>query len=116
MSVPRTLAGQNRAQSGSDPELATADLLSLFGDEYTRRVFEAVAERPRGGSSVAEAANVSRPTAYRRLNDLQDAGLVRSELVLCEGGNHHEEYEAVVDTVSVSLTQCGVEATICTTD
>lgn len=116
MSVHRTAAGQNRPQTDSDLELSTADVLSLFGDEYTRRVFEAVAERPRGGRSVAEAADVSRPTAYRRLNELQDAGLVTSDLVLCESGNHHEQYEAVVDTLSVSLTQCGVEATVKTTD
>ncbi|OYR53409.1 transcriptional regulator, partial [Halorubrum sp. E3] len=51
-------------------ELSTEELLNLFGDEYTRRVFEAVSEQPRGGRAVAQAADVSLPTAYPRLNEL----------------------------------------------
>jgi len=89
----------------------TDELLDLFGDEYTRRVFEAVAERPRSGRAVSEAADVSRPTAYRRLNDLRDAGLVRSEMALSEDGHHRERFEAVAESLSVSL-DGGIEAAV----
>jgi predicted transcriptional regulator len=88
----------------TEPEtLSTTEFLDLLGDEYTRRVFEAVAEAPRTGREVAEEADVSRPTAYRRLNDLQDAGLVRTETALSEDGHHRERFEAVAASMTVSL-------------
>ena len=91
---------------------STAELLDLFGDEYTRRVFEAVSERPRGGRAVAEEAGVSRATAYRRLNDLQDAGLVRSEQRIALDGHHREQFAATARHLSVSIDDGDIEASI----
>jgi len=90
----------------------TAELLDLLGDEYTRRVFEAVSERPRGGRAVAEAAGVSRATAYRRLNDLRDAGLVTSEHDISSDGHHREQFAAAAQHLSVSLDDGGIEAAV----
>lgn len=112
MSAQQDPVDAKRTRSDTNDEPTTAELLALFGDDYTRRVFAAVADQPRSGRAVAEAADVSRPTAYRRLNDLEDAGLVASDLVFCENGNHHEQYEAVVDSLSVTLNESGVEATV----
>lgn len=104
-----------RAKQGTDrtedTTLSGTELFELFGDEYTRRVYRAVAAQPRSGRAVAEAADVSRPTAYRRLNKLRDAGLVRTEMMICDGGHHKERYEAVAESASVSLDD-GIEATI----
>jgi DNA-binding transcriptional ArsR family regulator len=94
----------------------TDELLELFGDEYTRRVFEAVTGEARSGRSVAEEADVSRPTAYRRLNDLRDAGLVRTEMMISEDGHHREKFEAVAETLSVSLGGDHIEAQVCVAD
>lgn len=103
----------NRADEHADgTDLSAAELLDLFGDEYTRQVFELVAEKPRSGREVAEAADVSRPTAYRRLNDLCDAGLVRSELTLSRDGHHKEQFEARHTSISLSLDDDGIETTI----
>jgi predicted transcriptional regulator len=93
-------------------ELSTEELLDLFGDEYTRRVFEAVSEQPRGGRAVAQAADVSRPTAYRRLNELQDAGLVTSECYVASDGHHREQFSASAQHLSVSLDGGDIEASI----
>lgn len=92
----------NRAPEESDAP-AASDLLSLLGDDYTRRVLAAVSDGPRCGRAVAEAADVSRPTAYRRLNDLRDAGLVRTDMCIDEDGHHRERFEAVVERVDVTL-------------
>lgn len=94
------------------PDPSTDELLNLFGDQYTRRVFEAVADEPLSGREAAEAADVSRATAYRRLNALQDAGLVTTEMVLCEDGNHWERYEATVTELSVTVDDGCIEATV----
>jgi DNA-binding transcriptional ArsR family regulator len=99
-----------------DETPGTDELLDLLGDEYTRRVYEAVAEQPRSGRSVAEAADVSRPTAYRRLNELRDAGLVRAEMAISEDGHHREQFEAAAESLSVSLTAGGIEAAVSVAD
>jgi len=100
----------------TEPDLTTEEIFELFGDVYTRRVFEVVAEQPRSGRAVAEAADVSRPTAYRRLNDLRDAGLVRTETSICEDGHHRERFEAVATSLSMSLDESGIEAVVTVTD
>jgi DNA-binding transcriptional ArsR family regulator len=96
----------------TDDGPTSVELLDLFGDAYTRRVYEAVAERPRTGREVAEAADVSRPTAYRRLNDLTDAGLVQTDLAISEDGHHRERFEAVAESLSVSLDDGCIEASV----
>jgi len=96
----------------SSDEPTTAEILELLGNEHTRRVFEAVAERPRGGRAVAETADVSRPTAYRRLNDLRDAGLVTTEMTIGEDGHHRERFEAVVEHVDISVDGGEMEAAV----
>ena len=94
----------------SAPELSAEQLLDLFGDEYTRRVFEAVSEQPRGGRAVAEAADVSRATAYRRLNQLLEAGLVASEYQIAPDGHHRKQFAASAQHLSVSLDDGDIDA------
>jgi predicted transcriptional regulator len=94
-----------------DLSLSAAELFDLFGDEYTRRVYQAVTTQPRSGRAVAEAADVSRATAYRRLNELREAGLVRTEMMVCDDGHHKERFEGVATSLSVSLDD-GLETTV----
>lgn len=100
------------AERSDETDLAAAEVLDLFGDEYTRRVFEVVAEKSRSGRDVAEAADISRPTAYRRLNDLCDAGLVRSEITLSPDGHHREQFEAIDTCISLSLDDNGIKTVV----
>ncbi|MFA9516615.1 ArsR/SmtB family transcription factor [Halopenitus sp. H-Gu1] len=109
---PKAPQSKHPSERTETNDLTTAELLDLFGDEYTRRVYEVVAEQPRGGRDVAEAAGVSRPTAYRRLNDLRDAGLVRTEMTICEDGHHRERFEAVATSLSLSLDEGGMDAMV----
>jgi len=98
-----------------DVSLSATELFELFGDEYTRRVYQAVTAQPRSGRAVAEAAGVSRATAYRRLNELRDAGLVRTEMMVCDDGHHKERFEGVATSLSVSLDD-GLETTVAVAD
>jgi len=88
------------------------ELLELLGDEYTREVLEAVIDQPRSGRAVAEATTVSKPTAFRRLNRLEAAGLVTTELCIDGDGHHHDEYRAVVTDISVELGSDGLSVDV----
>lgn len=102
MSV-NTTPTQRQPDLTEDIDLSAAELFDLFGDEYTRRVYDTIAEQPRGGRAVAEAADVSRATAYRRLNELRDSGLVRTEMMVCDDGHHKELFKPVSTSISLSL-------------
>jgi len=109
---PSTTRGDDSEDEDDPSALSDEELLSLLGDEYTRRVLLAVAEQRRSGREVMEAADVSKATAYRRLSRLQDAGLVDSELVVDLDGHHHEEFFAVVERADISLSGEGVDIAI----
>jgi len=111
-----TLAPPRTGETEHAETPSATELLELLGDEYTRRVYAAVAERARCGRDVAEAADVSRPTAYRRLNDLREAGLVRAEMAIDADGHHRERFEAVDGTLSLSLEDGRVEGTVSLAD
>jgi predicted transcriptional regulator len=103
MPVSTTPRSQRQPDWPEEIDLSASELFELFGDEYTRRVYETITEQPRSGRAVAEAADVSRATAYRRLNDLRDAGLVRTEMMISDDGHHKEQFEPVPTSVSISL-------------
>jgi DNA-binding transcriptional ArsR family regulator len=112
MSTHATVGGSSNATRANPTDLSTDELLDLFGDEYTRRTFKAISDQPRCGRSIAEELDVSRATVYRRLNALVDAELVSAETALAEDGNHRNRYEAVVDGLSIALTDGELRATV----
>jgi DNA-binding transcriptional ArsR family regulator len=103
MSVNPTTRLNEQPDWAEEINLSATELFELFGDEYTRRVYETIMDEPRGGRAVAEAADISRTTAYRRLNDLRDAGLVHTEMMICEDGHHREQFKPVATSISISL-------------
>lgn len=89
------------------------DLLEVLGDEYTRTVLEAVLDRPRSGAEVADVTPVSKATAFRRLNELVDRGLVETKQCLdTNEGHHHKQYRAVIEAVSVTFGDDGIEISV----
>lgn len=106
------LTRSSESPAGDQTDDVTPELLELLGDEYTRRVLEAVTQQPRSGRDVMDAADVSKATAYRRLGDLEDAGLVESETVFDPDGHHHEQFRAVVESIDIEFGSDGLGVTI----
>jgi len=109
-------ARRSESPAGNESDDVTPELLELLGDEYTRRVLTAVTQQPRSGSEVMDIADVSKATAYRRLGELEDAGLVESKTVFDPDGHHHEQFAAVVESVDVQFDTDGLSVSIETED
>jgi DNA-binding HxlR family transcriptional regulator len=92
-----------REQQTDEQTASGGELLELLGDPYTRCVLTAVVDSPKSGSDIVEETDVSKATVYRRLEELCDAGVVESRTVFDPDGHHHEEFEAVVDSLTVDL-------------
>jgi DNA-binding transcriptional ArsR family regulator len=97
-------------EQASQQTVDADDLLELLGDEYTYRVFEAVVEQSRTGRELIEATDASKATVYRRLDDLEDAGLVESTLDIASDGNHRKRFHAVVTAMQVNFGADGASA------
>lgn len=105
-------SSSDRQEERSDRVSDAEPLLELLGDEYTQRVLRAIGDESLTGSELIERAGVSKATAYRRLDDLQEAGIVESTMRIDPDGHHCEQYQLAVDNLSVSFGPDGFEVTI----
>ncbi|MEZ3116212.1 ArsR/SmtB family transcription factor [Halobaculum sp. MBLA0147] len=84
-----------------DPDPGT--VAGLLADDAARTILEATAREPQSAAALREACDVSGPTVYRRLEELEDAGLVVAETELDPDGDHYEVYTATLDRAVFDL-------------
>ncbi|MXR52291.1 MarR family transcriptional regulator [Halovenus sp. WSH3] len=96
------------APETTDPE----ELLSLLGDEYARAILEAIAGSPQAGRDIVDATGFSKATVYRRLDRLEEAGLVASETVFDPDGHHRERFRATFEGATCRFGPDGIETVI----
>lgn len=95
--TPRTVGDDDSVQP--DPEA----LLSLLSDEYARDIVEAVSTEALPAREIATRLDISRATVYRRLNRLEEAGVLEASMAYDPDGNHRQHFRATLDTVELSL-------------
>lgn len=82
---------------------APGDLLDLLSDEYARDILAATSARPMSAQQLAEQYDMSEATVYRRVDRLQEQGLLKEQNVPRTSGNHYSVYVATLSEVSVEL-------------
>ncbi len=63
-------------------------LLTAVGSKGAAEILERLVDGPRRPGELAESSGVSQPTAYLRLKELQDAGVIEACIVEEEGRTH----------------------------
>lgn len=94
----------------SEPALGT--VVGLLDDGCVRAMLEATAREPHSAAELAEVADVSRQTVYRRLDGLEAAGLVAESTRPRADGHHETVYEAALSELRVELTDEGLSFTL----
>lgn len=84
-----------------DPSLET--VVALLDDEYARTILTAVSTEAMSATELADHCDCSLPTAYRRLERLESAGLVAERTRPRTDGHHDTVYTATLDEVSIRL-------------
>lgn len=92
----------------------TDDLLSVLEDDCGRRLLEQVAAEAKPARALVDAVDASRATVYRRLNALEDAGLVETATEYDEDGHHRKVFRATLERVTLELDDGGLSATVAT--
>ncbi|WP_439027966.1 helix-turn-helix domain-containing protein [Haloarchaeobius sp. DT45] len=84
-------------------ECDEAELLALLDDEYARAILTATSTEPMSATELAETCEMSPPTVYRRVERLQNCGLLAEDMQYAEDGHHYAVYRSTVDHVTVSF-------------
>jgi DNA-binding transcriptional ArsR family regulator len=93
-----------------DPALS--ELLDLLSDDYAREILAATSVNPMSAYEIAETCEMSPPTVYRRIERLQEFGLVDEETRVEPSGNDYKVYSATLREVSLSLDEGTFEAVV----
>ncbi|KOX95194.1 ArsR family transcriptional regulator [Haloarcula rubripromontorii] len=88
------------------------ELLALLEDEYARAIIAELTTGPMSVSELCTACEMSDPTAYRRLDRLEDAGLVAERQAVDPDGHHYKRYVATVEDVSVTFADGTYDVTV----
>jgi DNA-binding transcriptional ArsR family regulator len=85
-------------------EAAKDKVMKALADEYSRAILVSTMQTPKSAIEVSADRNIPISTAYRRLHELEEAGLVvveRSKVT--EDGKRFELYRSTVRSVAVSF-------------
>lgn len=109
-------AADRTATPGSDGnhglDASAEELLALFGDEYACNILTSLEEGSKPARALAEDCGMSRPTVYRRLDRLADAGLIDERLQYAPDGNHRKEFYLAVSAVTFDVSTDGFSGRI----
>lgn len=100
-------------ETGSDSPL---ELLALLDDDHTLTILQAIQTEPKSARALADECDASRPTIYRRLNSLEEFGLVSADMTYDADGHHRRRYRATLETVTVGIEEDGFSANVATSE
>jgi DNA-binding transcriptional ArsR family regulator len=90
------------------PSVDVAEVLSLLSDEYAREILNLLVDQPHSARELVNRLDMSRATVYRRLDDLESAGVVESSLCLDPDGHHRKCFSAAVDCLRLLFESDGL--------
>lgn len=93
----------SQESAADDRSVDTEQLLTLLGDEYSRAIIDALGTESLPAREIAARTDISRPTVYRRLDRLKDAGVVEPTMTVDPDGHHRQAFAVVIDGVELSL-------------
>ncbi len=83
-------------------------VLTALEDDACRSILEAAQSEPLTATELSERCDVPTSTAYRKVEQLADAGLLESQIRINTTGKHATEYRTCVDNIVVSFGDDGI--------
>lgn len=80
-----------------------ADVIELLDDDYAREILVTASTEPKSARELGEACDASLPTVYRRVEELEAAGLVDVGTVPDGEGNHYSVYSTRMERFAVEI-------------
>lgn len=109
-------SGSPRFSDDSDPAVDADEVLAIFDDEHACAILRTIADGPLPAKAITEQVESSRATVYRRLNRLEEAGVVSTTMAYHSAGHHREHYSAALEEVQLSFAGGDVSVEAVTAD
>lgn len=93
----------------TDDDHDVAAITALLADECARTILLETMTESLSAEALSGRCDVSPQTIYRRLDDLEEHGLVSEQTQVDTAGHHYKVYAATLDRVVVDLTTDGFE-------
>jgi predicted transcriptional regulator len=90
------------------PDDEEAAVLSLLDDEYARRILIETSQKPMSADALSERCDASPPTIYRRIDRLDEHGLLDEQQEMDPDGHHYKTYSARLERVTVDIEDGGM--------
>jgi DNA-binding transcriptional ArsR family regulator len=103
---PQHPGGQSR--SDTDP----SELLGALVDEDCREILRVTSAQSLSAGEISNACEIPSSTAYRKIEQLTEAGLLSESIRICSSGSHESEYECVVSNVEIELGDDGLDLAV----
>ncbi|MFB6092144.1 MAG: ArsR/SmtB family transcription factor [Haloquadratum sp.] len=87
-------------------------LFDLLGDPTTLRILRSVREGPKSAEELEAVADASLKTVYRRLDRLQDLGLISPDARTDAEGNHYTAYVTSIEEIDLTVELDGADVEI----
>ena len=87
-------------------------LLALLDDEYARTIIVETYREPRSAAALSTACGADPSTVYRRIDRLEDRGLLEAQQRLDPEGHHYKQYRAQLEHVGVNVTADGLDVNV----
>jgi DNA-binding transcriptional ArsR family regulator len=107
-SDPQGVLGAHSSEPDASQQLPASELLTLLNDDYVCEIIAALDAEPLSVRELVRECDLSRPTAYRRLNRLEDAGLVESTPYIGKNATRNTQYQLRLSTAEFRITAEGV--------
>lgn len=78
-------------------------VLDLLADDYARQILAYLSDSPMLVEDLGERCEGSESTIYRRLDRLEEMGLVSEGLQIDPEGHHRKRYETILESVLVTF-------------
>lgn len=100
----------------SSQTISPEALISLLSDDHAREISTAIVDEPKTAREIVAECDSSRTTVYRRLNRLDDAGILTTNMCYDADGHHRTSYELRFDSLSIHLDTGGLDCVVKSVD
>lgn len=87
----------------TDEEGEVETLLGLLDDDHAKRILACLDGEPRPARELVDACEASRATVYRRLNRLEEHGLVSTDVEFHRDGHHRKVFTSTFERATFEL-------------
>jgi biotin operon repressor len=94
------------------PDDDPPDVLAVLEDEYAQGILRATHSTAMSAPQLAETLDASRPTIYRRIEELQKLDLLTEGTQMDADGHHRNVYQSRLDRVVITPGESGFSVSI----